>query len=321
MPESIDWPPTRTARPRSRRRIYLTLAILAVIFFGGRAVLSNCVDVLWFRSLSYGDVFWKTLSLQWGIFTAFAAVTFLVLYGWFLALKRAHLADLPAGHTILIGGRPVKFTVEPVLRLIALGVSLAVAAATGAGMMAEWPTLALFWYAPRTAGGVVDPIFGKPLNFFLFALPAWQLVAGWLLTLAMLTCLLAVFFVFITGGSRVLAGRLSRSITLPWRGLSITFVFLLLILALRVYLGRFERLFDDHTIFGGVTYTDAHITITGMLIVCAALVLGAIIAAANAMRVPRGRWLIAAVLPTAVCYLAVQVIGWYVSNFIVKPNE
>ena len=122
----------------------------------------------------------------------------------------------------------------------------------------------------------------------------------------MITCVLAVFFILITGGARVLTGRLSRSVALPWRGLSITFAFLLLILAMRVYLGRFERLFEDHTIFGGVTYTDAHVTLTGMLVVCAALVLGAVIAAVNAVRVPRGRWLVAAILPAAVCYLAVQ---------------
>jgi len=322
MPESIDWPPShpRTHQPRRRRRFIPVLA-LAGIFFGCRTALSYYVDVLWFRSLGYGEVFWKTLSLQWGVFVAFATATFLILYGSFLALKRAHFSDLPSGHTILIGGRPVKLPVEPVLRLIALGVSLVIAAATGAGMMADWPTLALFWFAPPASGSVVDPIFGKPLSFFLFALPAWQLVAGWLLTLAVIACLLAVFFVLITGGSRALAGHLSRSVTLPWRGLSITFVFLLLTLAMRVYIGRFERLYDDHTIFGGVTYTDAHVTITGMLIVCAALVLGAIIAAANAMRVPRGRWLIAAMLPAAVCYIAVQGIGWYVSSFVVKPNE
>ena len=211
--------------------------------------------------------------------------------------------------------------VEPVLRLIGLGVSLVIAAATGAGMMAEWPTLALFWYAPRAAGGVVDPIFGKPLNFFLFTLPAWQLIAGWLLTLAVIACLLAVFFILITGGGRVLAGRLSRHVTLPWRGLSIAFAFLLLILAMRAYIGRFERLLEDHTIFGGVTYTDAHITLTGMLVVCAALVLGAVITIINAVRVPRGSWLVAAIIPAAVCYIAVQVVGWYVSSFIVKPNE
>jgi hypothetical protein len=37
-------------------------------------------------------------------------------------------------------------------------------------MMLEWPTIALYRYAPRTAGGFVDPVFGKPLNFFLFTL-------------------------------------------------------------------------------------------------------------------------------------------------------
>jgi uncharacterized protein len=321
MSESIDWPTTIPARPRHRRRFLIILAILAGIFFASRSALSYYVDLLWFRSLGYGDVFWKTLSLQSEIFAAFAMATFLILYGSFLALKRAHLPDLPEGHTILIGGQPVKLPVEPVLRLIALGASLAIAAATGAAMIAEWPTLALFWYAPSSAGSVVDPIFGKPLNFFLFTLPAWQLIAGWLLTLAVITCALAGFFILITGGSRVLAGRLSRHVALPWRGLSIAFAFLLLILAMRAYIGRFEQLLEDHTIFGGVTYTDAHVTLTGMLVVCAALVLGAAIAAVNAVREPRGRWLLAAMLPAAVCYVAVQVAGWYMSSFIVKPNE
>jgi uncharacterized membrane protein (UPF0182 family) len=321
MPESIDWPPKHPKRSPRRRRLLLILAVLAAIFFGGRAALSYYVDVLWFGSLGYGDVFWKTLGLQWGIFAAFTVATFLILYGSFLALKRAHLPDLPSGHTIYIGGQPLKLPVEPVLRLIALGISLVIAAATGAGMMVEWPTLALFWYAPRATGAVVDPIFAKPLSFFLFALPAWQLIAGWLLTLAVITCVLAGFFILITGGTRVLAGRLSRSVILPWRGLSITFAFLLLILAIRVYIGRFELLLDDHTIFGGVTYTDAHVTLTGLLAVCAALVLGAVIATVNAVRVPRGLWLVASIVPAAVCYIALQGVAWYVSSFIVKPNE
>ena len=321
MSESIDWPPPHVGRPRRRRRFLRILVALAVIFFGGRAALSYYVDVLWFSSLGYGSVFWKTLNLQWEIFAAFAAATFVILYGSFMALKRAHLPDLPGGHTILIGGRPVKLPVEPVLRLIALGVSLAIAAASGAAMTGEWPTLALFWYAPLAAGGLADPIFGKSLNYFLFTLPAWQLILGWLLTLAVIACALAGFFILITGGARVLAGRLSRHVALPWRGLSITFAFLLLVLAMRAYISRFERLLDDHTIFGGVTYADAHVTLTGMLVVCAALVLGAAIAVVNAARVPQGRWLVAAILPAAVCYVAVQAVGWYVSSFIVKPNE
>ena len=96
-------------------------------------------------------------------------------------------------------------------------------------MMAEWPTLALYWYAPRATGGVVDPIFGKPLNFYLFTLPAWQLIAGWLLSLAVIACVLAVFFILITGGTRALGGSRDSYIPLPWRGFSIAFAFLLLL--------------------------------------------------------------------------------------------
>ena len=162
MHESIEWP--RMQQPRRRRRFFLILVVLAGIVFGSRTALSYYVDVLWFRSLGYEDVFLKTLSLQWEVFTAFAAAAFLIVYGSFLALKRAHLPDLPEGHTIVIGGQPVKLPVEPVLRLIALGVSLAVAAATGAAMIGEWPTLALFWYAPRSAGSIVDPIFGRQIG-------------------------------------------------------------------------------------------------------------------------------------------------------------
>jgi uncharacterized protein len=319
MPESIDWP--RMHAPRRRRFFFLILAVLAVIVLGGRAALSYYVDVLWFDSLGYRDVFWRTLGLQWGIFAAFAAATFLILYGSFLALKRAHLPNLPISHTIFVGGQPLKLPVEPVLRLVALGLSVVIAAATGAAMMGDWTTIALFRYAPSAAANFVDPIFGKPLNFFLFTLPAWQLVTGWLLTLAIMTCALAVFFVLITGGTRAFAGRSRSYVTLPWRGLSLTFGFLLLVLAMRVYFSRFEQLFDGHTIFTGVTYSDAHVMLPGMLIVCVALILGAVIAAANAARVPRGRWIAAAILPAALCYVVLQIVSWYVSSFIVKPNE
>jgi uncharacterized protein len=317
MPDSIDWP----REPRRRRfPLILILVLLAFVLFGSRTALSYYVDALWFGSLGYREVFWKTLRLQSAVFTAFAAATYLILYGSFLALKRAHLNDLPTGRTIFIGGQPVRLPVESILRLIAIGVSLVIAVAVGAGIMAEWPTLALYWYAPRMTG-LVDPIFGKPLHFYLFTLPAWQLIAGWLLAIAVILCAVALFFILITGGARALSGRHRSYVPLPWRGFSITFALLLLVLAVRLYIGRFERLFDDHTIFSGVTYTDAHIMLPGLLAVCVALVLGAALAAVNAFSLPRGRWLIAAIIPAAACYLGLQLVGWYVSSFIVKPNE
>ncbi len=317
MPTSIDWP-LKPARRRSR--FFILLGILAVLLLSGRGIISYFVDLLWFRSLGYGSVFTRSLALQWGIFALFGIATFVITYGTFVALKRAHLPDLPSSHTIFFGGEPLRLPVEPVMRLIAIGGSLAISAITGAGMMAEWPTLALFWYAPHSMGSTVDPIFGKPLNFFLFSLPGWQLIAGWLLTLAFLGCVIAIVFILITGGAGAFAKRRSY-LTLPWRGLSITFAFLLLILAARVYLDRFEVLVEDHTIFSGATYTDTHITLGGMLLICIALAGGAIAAAANAFTVARGRRLLLAVLPAIVCFAGVRVAGWWMSSFIVKPNE
>jgi uncharacterized protein len=318
MPEIIEWQqPSR----RHRRLFFLVLTILAVVLFSTRTALSYYVDALWFGSLGYGDVFRKTLSLQWAVFAAFFAFTFLFLYGWFLALRRAYQQDLPDDRMIFIGGQPLKLPVARILRFLGLLVSLVISGITGATVMTEWPTFALYWYAPRTAGGTVDPIFGKSINFYLFTLPAWQFITGRLLTLAVLACLIAFFFIFVTGGTRTLAGPRSRYISLPWRGFSIAFSFLLLVLAMRAYLARFERLFDEHTIFSGVTYTDAHVMLPGMLAVCAALVLGAAIAAINVVSAPRALWLMAAVAPVAVCYLVLQIFGWYVSSLIVKPNE
>src|SRR5258706_10317694 len=150
MEEYVDMPCTHSLRRRSGYFLIMH-AVLAVILLGGRTALSYYVDVLWFESLGYRDVFWKTLGLQWGIFVAFAAATFLVVYGSFLALKRAHLPNQPSGHTIFIGGQPLKLPVEPVLRVIALGLSLVVAVATGAGMMLEGPAIALFLSPPPAA--------------------------------------------------------------------------------------------------------------------------------------------------------------------------
>jgi len=138
-------------------------------------------------------------------------------------------------------------------------------------------------------------------------------------------CGIAIFFLVVGGGARALGGLTGRRgvapAGLPWRGLSLAYAALLLMLAVRVYLGRFDNLFDDQTIFTGVNYTDAHVTLTGLLFVSLALVAGAVIAIVNAVSTPRVRWLIAAAAPAAVIYIVVSIAGWYVNGFIVKPNE
>src|SRR4051794_10587647 len=98
---TIDWPAPRRRRRRGR---FVLLGLLLVLLLFGSTALSYYVDRLWFDSLGFATVFWKTLRLQSVLFVAFAGLTFVALYGSFLALKPARIADLAS--PILINGQP-----------------------------------------------------------------------------------------------------------------------------------------------------------------------------------------------------------------------
>ena len=321
MPITLD-ADHRLPGPRRNRRALIVAALLLVLLLTfARTLLSEWVDLLWFGSLGYSAVFWTTRVWQAGLFAGFAVLTFALLYGAFFALKRAHHFDLPDTQSLVVGGQTVHLPVEPVLRWLSLSVSLVAALFSAGSMASEWQTFALAWSAPRTGSGSDDPIFGKPLSFFLFRLPALQMIVDWLLTLCFVLCAAAILFLVITAGTRALRKQRAGEGPSPWRGLSMAVSALLLLLAANVYLDRFDRLLEHHTLFDGVTYTDAHVMLGGLLLVSAALVVGAVIAALGAARNAGGLQLALAAVPAVLCYLLVNVVAWYVSGFVVKPNE
>src|SRR5262249_29982344 len=147
-------------------RWILFLIVFAVLALSG--TLSYYVDALWFDSLGYGDVFWRSIRLQGTVFTAFFAATFVLLYGAFIGLKPRRLGDLASDSVILIGGHPVRLPVGRVLRTIVVYGSLVIAVVTGIGMAGNWTTFALWWHRTEMNGGPADPVFGRPLPFYFF---------------------------------------------------------------------------------------------------------------------------------------------------------
>jgi len=181
--ESIDWP-LDTQPPRPRRRTFLFLiAIVAVIVFGSRTALSYWVDLLWFRSLGYGESSGRH-SASSGASSRPLPLSHSHSVRAFSALKRAHSADLPTDHTIFIAGNAVNLPVASSLRLIAIV-----------------PPSSSRWRQARRwrRSGPRWPLFGSPHSTeacrphlrhaaqLLSVHPAaWQLIAGWLLTLAVI---------------------------------------------------------------------------------------------------------------------------------------
>ena len=320
--DTISFPPQRSGRGRAG---LLLVVALVVLLFGGGTALGYYVDALWFDSLGYSQVFWKILELQGLILVAAGAATFIAVYGAFLALKPARFGEIGSDGVIIINDRPVRLPVGPVLSIIAVLLAAIVALGTAVGLMSEWPTIAVWWHGKDvivSGARSVDPIFGRPIAFYLFTLPAWQLAAGWLLRLAMLAFGMGLFFFLASSGTRVLQGRAVLRENAPaMRGLAVAFGFLLAAIAVEVYLGRFEHLFEDHAIFAGVTYTEAHVTLTGRLLVALALAAGAVAVVVTAFVSARIRWLVAATLPALVLYIGTGAVSAYVESFIVKPNE
>ena len=320
MADYIDAPHPTPGR-FGRRTFFILVAVAFAAFIALRVALSAWVDLLWFQSLGFGAIFARTVVLELIAFVASTAITFLLLFGAFTVIRRSNEADLPAGQSILVGNLPVRVSVGPILRILSVVVASIGALLGGVTMISQWPTLALFWYAPHASGPQVDPIFGKPLNFFLFALPAWELINHWLLVIAFVSVFAAILFLVLTSTARALNKQSLRFGPSPFRGLSTATSFLLAMLAINVYASRYTTLLDHHTIFDGVTYTDAHITIPGLLFVSIALILGAVFAAFNAAGQTSARRIGLAVVPAAVAWGLLTLVSWYTASFVVKPNE
>ena len=125
-------------RNRAVVEYFFFFVVLAAILFGSRTAVAYWVDLLWFRSLGYGDVFWKTRWLQWGVFAGFAVATFVVLFGVFSILKRTHGPDLPSTHTIFVGGQPLHLPIAKFSSIVAVLVAGIISLATGTTMAAQW---------------------------------------------------------------------------------------------------------------------------------------------------------------------------------------
>ena len=314
--------PIREDPPIKPRRAYLwiVLAVL-IVLFSARTAISYYVDSLWFSSLEYSQVFWRTLDFKWIAFLIPFVLTFLILFAWFSTLRHACRDELHNAGTIVLGSRTFELPVDPVLKVGGLIASALIALLAGASFMNEWTRFALYWFAGASTNGPRDPIFGKSLSFYFFTLPVLHFLFGWLLMVAILACAIAGLFILFTGGSQLFREGAYGSSPRPLRALSAAIAFLLVVVAMRTWLGRFDTILDDHTVFSGVTYTDDHLILGGLLVTCAALILGAGIAATNVFLRPRMGRLFLSPVPAVACFLILQISSWYMSSFIVKPNE
>ena len=96
MPPIIDRIDSPERKFSGRQRKWLIIiGALVVLFILARVTLSYWLDLLWFSSLGYSEMFWRTRVLEAGVFTVFTVATFVILFVALKAIHRSQRASLP----------------------------------------------------------------------------------------------------------------------------------------------------------------------------------------------------------------------------------
>jgi uncharacterized protein len=298
--------------------MFLGALILALLFFGPRAV-QVYVDGLWFDSLGYSGVYWTSFWYKFGLFAVFFALTLVVLRLAFSLLQRAFDGYALGGKVTRFDNETIDVQPEKFLPVLTWSVALLWSFLNGLAMSMRWELFALGFNGAQS--GNPDPVFGRPLGFFLFTWPVLQMLASWAFSLAVIILIAAIVYWILAHIARMPAVIAREARLTAYKATSFALALVLLVHASRVYLGRYSQLWQSNDVFTGVGYTQANIVLPGLMMMSALLVFGAVLAILNALVWRNIRVLITAAVLPIVFYFGLGLVTNYVSNFVVKPNQ
>ncbi|HKQ53319.1 MAG TPA: UPF0182 family protein [Pyrinomonadaceae bacterium] len=309
-------------KPKRRRRklVWIAVAALLLLFILFRSV-SIYISALWFDSLGYSSVYWYIFRTKLVTFLVFAVATTSILRAAFWLIERTFAATALDRRTIVVNNQSVTLNPSKFFRPAAWALSIIIGLVIGLGMKDGWREFALYLNQPSAP--TADPIFGKPLSFYLFSLPVHQMLSRWLIMLSLVILVVTVLFAILSATQKQktkAAADAARATA--YAAVSFALAAFLALLAWRVFLSRYPYLWQDHQSFSGVTYTEANYYLPGLTIVAVTLVVAAVIIVVNALTRRRLLFIVAAlILPIAVYVVAGMLIPAYVQSFVVKPNE
>ncbi|HTX67856.1 MAG TPA: UPF0182 family protein [Thermoleophilia bacterium] len=194
--------PPKPARPRgsrrTRRRVIAAVIIavvLLVLAFGSR-ILGLYIDWLWFGEVGFRGVFWTRFWAQLLVGLVAFAVFFVVV--WInVEIARRLAPDFRAD----VDGTLLEPRSPRVRRWVGIGaviVCAAIALVAGVSASSSWQKVLLF--LDQVPWGQQDPQFHRDISFYVFSVPFWQGVLGFLMAALIVALVLAAVVHLIMGG-------------------------------------------------------------------------------------------------------------------------
>jgi uncharacterized membrane protein (UPF0182 family) len=239
-----------------RLRGFLLLVI--VVGFGLLSMIGQILglytDWLWFHEVQFTSVFLTVLRTQAIVGVVTAAAFFLILsINVLLALRLAPRDALVVADDPL--GLPSREVLEPYVRRLALPVGMLLALIVGWMGTDRWG-LVLQALNP-TPFGIRDPLFDRDVAFYVFQLPLWNSLYGWLMGVLVFSTLAAIAVYLGTRAIRISPEGLV--VERRARGhLLILAALFLLVKATGYRLAMFDLLFSQRGVAFGAGYTDVN---------------------------------------------------------------
>jgi uncharacterized membrane protein (UPF0182 family) len=311
------------AQYQRRLRGAIAALIADILFIIGFFVFVNLyTDFLWFDSLGYQGRFLTVLRVEVLLYLAGFAAAFL-----FLFFTTRHAFGRVDERLRRLGSFPV-----------ALVLSLLLAIWTSS----LWPRFLM--YFNQAPSNLSEPVFGRSVSFYLFSLPLYSSLVGWLILLFVFAVGITAFSLY--GAARQAGGQPS---TPSWSnpGVQALSVQLLVLIALPLFalawnsvLNIFRLMYSTWGVVFGAGYVDVHYRILGYAVTAGALVVTGVLLVAAAAGAPFRRRLLGLVrdaeqgalrltgrvliLPAALIgtvILFTGIIPGIVQALVVRPNE
>ena len=303
-------------RFRGRLSLILIIAAIALLSTAGQ-ILGLYTDWLWFREVQFTSVFVTVLRTEVLLGMVTGAVFFVILYGNVALARRLAPRDVLVVADDALG-LPSPEILEPSLRRLALPVSMALALIAGWMGTGRWE-LVLKALHP-TPFGIRDPLFDQEVAFYVFQLPLWTSLYGWLMWALVLAGLAAITAYFCTRGIQVSPERLA--ITRRARGHLLGLAaFLFLLKATGYRLAMFDLLFSQRGVAFGAGYADVHAQLPILKVLMVLAVLAALLCLIT-IRLRSWRPLLGGVAAlVGVAILGGVVYPGVIQRYRVSPNE
>lgn len=268
-PRDDEQPPARR-RPPSRLAKFFAIVGIIVLLLSLLAGLWT--ESLWFDAIGFSGMWWSRLRTQVLLFVLGALFTALPIgiSLWLGYRTRPLTVPMSSGEEALAQYRQA---IEPFRKVVVWALPAVLGILGGLAATGQWQTWML-WRNGRSTG-TTDAEFGRDISYYLFALPWWNFVVGFL-TVAMLAALLAGVFAHYVYGGIVPPGR-GRSTRAAFLHLAIVAAILALLRGWSYLLAAHNLTTEEGEVLTGVGYTGAHAIIPTKYILAIAAVMCAVL--------------------------------------------